>query len=127
MPHAWGDIERHFLEAADYMSDHANLQEAMSGLVGWISENDVSKFLFGQTSMHDLRIFQTDFEGMPHHSSQCLRISPNFKTKKIEFWFEDTQIEDRQWSRIEPPHTQALINRLVGFLNQVGWTKNLVL
>lgn len=123
--HSWFDIETHYREAIEYMSAYADIHKAMAGLANWISESDYPNFLFGKTSMHNMMIFQIPSNGMAHHSSQFLSVKPDFKTQMIEFRFVDKEVEKNQWSRIEPPETEALINRMIGFLNQVGWSKDL--
>jgi len=80
--------------------------------------------LFGRTSMQTLYVSQIEFEGVTHSSTQLLKIEPDFESKTIEFRFLDTQLEERQWNRSEPANGDALIKRLVGFLEQVGWKKH---
>ena len=117
----WKKIENHYIEATGYMPESSDIHVAMAEFCKWIGISKLSTSLFGRTSMHTLLISQTEFVGATHPTIQYLRITPSFDEKKIEFRFLDTHLENRQWCRVEPANSTALINRLNGFLNQVGW------
>jgi len=124
MHRTWQELEAHYLDAIDYAPNFADVFKAMADLCSGIISSDLSSALYGHTSCHTLYIYQVDQEYPIHYSSQKLEISPNLKTRKIEFRFIDTPIEKKQWRRIENPIAQTLIDRLVGFINQVGWMQN---
>lgn len=121
MHQTWQKNENHYREAIGYMPEFSDMHRAMAELCNWIGKSNLSASLFGGTSMHALLITQVELENLNHPSIQYLRIEPDFKTKKIEFRFLDTHLEERQWHRIEPPNSQRLIKRFIGFLKQVGW------
>jgi len=113
--------EDHYLEAIGYMPEFSEMHRAMAELCCWIGKSNMSTSLFGGTSMHTLLITQVKLENLNHPSIQYLIIDPDFKTQKIEFRFIDTQLEERQWNRVELPNSTSLINRLISFVKQVGW------
>jgi len=120
MQRSWTDIESFYLDLRQY-GFSSDVCEAMAEFCRWMDVSEVSGATFGRTSLHTLMLAQTRFDGALHPSVQYLKIEPDFKTRKIEFRFIDTRIEDNQWSRVEICEGQALIDRFIGFSEQLGW------
>jgi len=122
MHRTWQELETHYLSAIICAPNFADMHEAMAGLCEWFKSSNLASGLYAHTSHHTLFIYQVAQEYPPHHSAQKLEVSPNFETGKIDFRLLDTPVEEKQWSRTENPNTQALVDRIIGFTKQVGWT-----
>ena len=121
MQQSWQKIEWHYLEAMRYMPEFAYMHCAMAEFCNWIGKSEMSTSLYGRTSMHSLLISQSKFDDAVHPSTQILKVNPDFETNMVEFRFIDTHLEKRQWNRAELPNSKVLIERLAGFVKQVGW------
>jgi len=117
----WKDAAARYAERRSYSPEKLALLETIEKLCLWISAEEYSNFLFWETSMHDLSIFQIQLKYEDRLLAQHLRVSPIFEQNKIEFRFIDTHDRDRQWVRTEPANFEAVKRRFAGFLNQVGW------
>ena len=117
----WKDAAARYAQRRSHDPEKLALFETMEKLCLWIASEEYSNFLFWETSMHDLSIFQIQLKYEDRLLAQNLRVSPIFEQNKIEFRFIDTHDRDRQWVRTEPANIEAVKQRLAGFLKQVGW------
>ena len=111
MPKPWKDIAAFYVD----MVDRGMQIQGMLHLTHQIEASHFAAGVFGETSMHDLCVMQTDgafWEG-PY-----LRISPRFDGT-IEFRHVDTHIREKQWHRVVKE--QDAFSRLVRFFDQLHW------
>ena len=111
MPKPWKDIAAFYRD----LVDHGMQIRRMLHLTEQIEASHYAAGVFGETSMHDLCVMQTDgafWEG-PH-----LRISPRFDGT-IEFRYVDTHVTARQWHRTV--RDDDAFARLIGFFDQLHW------
>jgi hypothetical protein len=119
---SWGELSSSFGNLAAEIDDpdFAGSLDAISGLCSWLaSQKELSKALYGYSSLHTLFITQTPPHFPLHPSIQQLMVEPD-KAGGIVFKFIDTNIEEKRWSRRATDASSA-IARLKGFLAQVGW------
>ncbi len=120
MHRPWSELAAHYVESAKLQPKWARTHLAMAKLCSDIGFSELSESLFGHTSHHSLRIAQQAVLYPPHHSIQWLVLNPLLEEDKVEFRFEDTQLKQDQWSRVES--LDGLLDRMNGFLRQVGWS-----
>ena len=111
MPRPWKDI-------AGFYRDLVYRGMQIQGMLNLAEQIEASRYatgIFGETSMHDLCVMQTDgaFWERPH-----LKISPRFDGT-MEFRYIDTFIREKQWHRVV--EEDAAFLRLVGFFDQLHW------
>jgi len=117
----WKNAAEQYAQRRSYSPEKLALLEIMEKLCLWIATEEYSNFLFLETSMHDLSVFQIQLYYEDRLLAQHLRISPIFEKNQIEFRFIDTHNLDRQWVRTESANVESVKQRFAGFLNQVGW------
>jgi hypothetical protein len=111
VPRPWKDI-------AAFYRDLVSRGMAIQGMLHLTEQIEASRYatgIFGETSMHDLCVMQTDgafWEG-PH-----LKISPRFDGT-MEFRYIDTFIREKQWHRVVKE--DEAFSRLVVFFAQLHW------
>ena len=102
-----------------FYEDLLNKGMPVHGMVKLIEEIELSRYasgIYGETSLHDLRIVQFAEANLAHDAH--LRISPRFDGT-MEFRYVDTHIKDRQWLRVVK--NDDAFPRLAGFLHQLHW------
>jgi len=111
VPKPWKDIAAFYRD----LVDRGMQIQGMLHLTQQIEASHYAAGVFGETSMHDICVMQTDgafWEG-PY-----LRISPRFDGT-VEFRYIDTHVSARQWHRIVKD--DDAFARLVGFFDQLHW------
>lgn len=97
---------------------------ALYKLCMWVADSKTSDVLFAYTSMHTLMVFQKPLEHPLRLRSQYLKIEP-CENGCVEFSFVDTMNADKQWVRIATE--EDIVDRLRGFIRQIGWAYHPVL
>jgi hypothetical protein len=96
--------------------------QALETIATFVNETPLAAGLFAWTSMHDLCIVHQEVR-YPYNGPR-LRVSP-VSENRLEFRYEDTGVESKQWHRIVDPEDG--VPRLLLFLDQLRWFPEAVL
>lgn len=124
-------MHRDWEEIANFYSslkvENAEFSESLFALYKlcmWISDSEADELLFGTTSLTILMIYQKPLEYEDRLRSQYLVIEP-IENGCVEFRFMDTCKPENQWVRIASE--DDIVDRMRGFIRQVGWAYHSVL
>ncbi len=92
--------------------------DAIGRLALRISESPLKRGLFPSPNMFALNILQTPVDPASGKVGPFLRISPA-SNDRVEFRYIDTYVKANQWNRFE--EADQSWDRLIKFLNQLGW------